>query len=326
MELGVTLPIFAGYGDDDEWLVPAERYRRFARRAEELGFGGAWAFDHLTPPPYYGFGACLDPLIALSHAAEATEAIPLGTNILILPLRNPVMVANRAATLQHLSEGRLTLGLGAGYVESEFEAANVPHVERYARFSEGIELLYRLLNEDYVTFDGDFWRVENLRMEPHNARPPRVLAGGTGASDDDGGRSVAEKVMERIHLTDGWIAGPWNPEDAESDWTDIEAYLRDRDADPNSYDRALMTFTHLFPNLDSEESRDRQRTLVERYSHWGYAKQNYSLGSVEDVRERLRAYEEIGFEEVVLTPITPDLHQLDRQLELWAELLLPEFH
>lgn len=325
MELGVTLPGFTGYDKNTEWLVPPSRYKRFARQAEALGFASIWAFDHLTPPPYYGFGACLDPLIALATTAEVTDTIPLGTDILILPLRNPVMTASRAATLQHLSEGRLTLGLGAGYVEAEFDAANIPYDERYARFSEGIELLYRLLTEDSVTAAGQFWQIEDVRIEPQPPRPPRVLAGGTGATDDDGHRSVAEKVMERIASVDGWIAGPWAPTAAASDWADIESYLSDHGTDPAAYDRVLMTFTHLYPSLDSAASRSRQQTLIERFSHWGYAKQHYALGSVDDVIERLREYEAIGFDEVILTPITPDLHALDRQLERWADHLLPAF-
>lgn len=326
MELGVTLPGTAGKSRGNDWLVPPNRYVEFAERAEDLGFSSAYNFDHLTSPPYYGYGAAVDPLIALTAAAQATDRIRLGTNILIMPLRNPVMLASRAATLQHFAPGRLTLGLGAGYVEAEYEAANVPFEERYARFHEGIELLYRLLNEREVTHDGRFWQVEDLTIEPFSTKPPRILAGGTGASDDDGNRSVAEPVMERIHETDGWIAGPWEPEMVRSDWGDIANYVEDQGGEPGKNDRVLMTFTHLFPNLDTDEARERQRHLVDQYSDWGYASRNYSLGSVEDVRERLGAYEDIGIEEVVLTPITSELQSIDRQLDLWADELLPHFH
>lgn len=326
MDLSVSLPGFAGYNDDTDWLVPPHRYKQFAQRAEHHGFAGIWAYDHLTPPPYYGFGACLDPLIALAHAAEATTTIPLGTDILILPLRNPVMVASRAATLQHLSNGRLTLGLGAGYVEGEFDAVNVPYEERYARFHEGIHLLYRLLTEQSVTHDGDYWPVTDLTIEPHPNRPPRVLAGGTGVTDNDETRTVAEKIKERIAFVDGWIAGPWRPAAAAADWADIETYLTENGANPTACDRVIMNFTHLYPTLDTEESRSRQRALVDRFSHWGYAKDNYVLGSVDDIISRLAEYEAIGFDEVILTPITNDLHALDQQLDYWADYLLPEFH
>lgn len=325
MQLSVSLPSFTGYNDDTEWRVPTERYKHYARRAEQLGFAGIWAYDHLTPPQYYGFGACLDPLIALAHVAEVTDTIPLGTDILILPLRNPVMVASRAATLQHLSNARLTLGLGAGYVESEFDAVNIPYEERFARFHEGIHLLARLLTERSVTHEGTYYPVTDLTIEPHLDRPPRILAGGTGVPDEDGSRTVAEKVMERIAGVDGWIAGPWSPEAAAADWADIDAYLNAKGETPAAYDRVIMTFTHLYPNLETSEARTRQRSLVDRFSHWGYAKDNYTLGSIEDIIARLREYEAIGFDEVILSPITSDLHALDQQLEHWADHLLPAF-
>lgn len=325
MEIGVTLPTFVGYNDKNEWIVPPNRLRQFARKAEELGFSSLWAPDHLTPPPYYEWGAALDPLVMLSHAANVTDTISLGTNILILPLRNPVMVANRVASLQHLSEGRLSLGVGAGYVEGEFEAANVPYRERYARFSEGIELLNRLLKEESVTFDGDFWQVEDLHIEPDNARPPTILAAGAGRKTDDG-RAVSENVMERVHISDGWIAGPWHPDAAESDWQDIQGYLREHEENPDRYGRSIVTMTHLFPNLQSDEARKRQRTLIEQFSDWEWGKQNYLLGNVEDIKQYLHRFEAIGFEEVIFLPLTKDLHELDRQLELWNEYLMPMFH
>jgi alkanesulfonate monooxygenase SsuD/methylene tetrahydromethanopterin reductase-like flavin-dependent oxidoreductase (luciferase family) len=97
-------------------------------------------FDHLVEPPTYRTSV-LDPLVAFAHAAAVTGEMDFGTSILLLPLRRTANVASRAATLQHLVDGDLTLGVGAGYVEKEFEAAGVPMTERGPRLSEGIEIV-----------------------------------------------------------------------------------------------------------------------------------------------------------------------------------------
>lgn len=131
MRLSVSLPGFA----TDGYRVPPSRLKHFARQAEEFGFGGVWQSDHLLNPPTYST-SFLDPLTTLASIAEVTDRIPLGTCLVILPLRDPVWVAKRAATVQHLSEGRLSLGVGLGYVEDEFEAVGVPISERSPRFTK----------------------------------------------------------------------------------------------------------------------------------------------------------------------------------------------
>lgn len=105
MKLGVALPSFGS----NDCRVTVRQLERYARRAEEYGFEGAWELEHLVRPPIYQI-SWLDPLTTLATVAGTTETISIGTSILILPMRNPVLVAQRAATIQHLSEGRLTLG------------------------------------------------------------------------------------------------------------------------------------------------------------------------------------------------------------------------
>jgi alkanesulfonate monooxygenase SsuD/methylene tetrahydromethanopterin reductase-like flavin-dependent oxidoreductase (luciferase family) len=102
MDLGVAPPTFA----TDGWRLPASRLLRFAERAEALDFAGVWVTEHLRHPPNRNYSR-LAPMTTLATVAGATESIPIGTSVLILPLRDPVLVAQRAATLQHLSEERL---------------------------------------------------------------------------------------------------------------------------------------------------------------------------------------------------------------------------
>ncbi|MDX1746135.1 MAG: LLM class flavin-dependent oxidoreductase, partial [Halobacteriales archaeon] len=301
MKLGVGLPSYAS----DPHRIPPNRLRRYAQQAEEREFAGAWLIEHLVRPPTYAT-SLLDPLTTLAHVAGATETLPLGTSVLLLPLRDVVMVAKRAATIQHLAGDRLTLGLGTGYVEEEFDAVGVPIEERSARFLEGIELLRALFAGERVTFAGDYFSVSDFQLEPVTDPPPRILTGGGGTdrpTKDGSGteRVVLDSVKRRIDAADGWIAPPRAPDVLETDWTAFASRLDSQGRDPDSVDRVALQYLHLEPG-DPEQARRHQRreaadfigpdrTVDEIEDAWLF-------GSVDDIKERLRRYERQGFDQV----------------------------
>ena len=323
MKLGVGLPSYAS----DTHRFPPERLRRYAQEAEDRGFAGAWLIEHLVRPPTYAT-SLLDPLTTLANVAGATETLPVGTSVLLLPLRNVVMAAKRAASLQHLSGGRLTLGLGTGYVDEEFDAVGVPIAERSARFLEGIELLRALFEGERVTYDGEFYSVSEFRLEPSLGVPPRVLTGGGGTDEADGERVVRDSVRRRIDHADGWIAPPRTAATIESDWNAFADRLESQGRDPAAVDTVALQYVHLEPGapaqarrIQRKEARDfvgPDRTVADVEDAWLF-------GSIEEIRERLRGYEGLGFEEVILHPITRDPAELDRQIRLWDEYFRDEF-
>jgi alkanesulfonate monooxygenase len=323
MQLGVGLPSFSS----ETHALPPHRFERYARTAEEHGFAGAWLIEHLVRPPTYA-SSLLDPLSTLSYVAGATDSIPIGTSVMLLPLRDPVMAAKRAATIQHLAGRRLTLGLGTGYVEAEFDAVGVPMEERSARYLEGIELLWRLFHEDTVTFDGEFYSVEGFRLEPSLGRPPRILAGG-GGHDTDEGRRVYRSVKSRLDHADGWIAAPGPIEDVAGDWASFAGYLESRGRDPSAVEKVALQYLHLVPGEDgsavAREQRNAYRGMVGPARSAEYAMENWLSGTVEAVRGTLAAYEREGFDEVILYPVTPDPGSLERQLRRYRDLLCPGF-
>lgn len=320
MKLGVALPSFASDGS----RVTARLLERYALQAEEYGFAGIWQLEHLLQPPTYRT-SWLDPLSTLATVAGVTESIPIGTSILVLPMRNPMLVAKRAATIQHLSEGRLTLGLGLGYVESEFDAVNIPFEERSARFSEGLELLYRLLHEDEVTFEGEFYNVTAVSLEP-DVRPPRLLAGGASVQRD-GEQYVPEPVIGRIAKVDGWIAPSGPPWLRKENWTEIADRLEKNGRDPATLDRVALNYTYLVPGADPETATEKQRAVFDGYitGSRGSAEELHLLGSVADALEQLATYEDAGFDQVIIAPPTYDPHEITRQLRLWKDELLQEY-
>jgi alkanesulfonate monooxygenase len=320
MDISVGLPSFA----TDGHRIPGSRFERYARHAEACGFAGGYVIEHLATPPTYAT-SLLDSLTTLATVGGATESLPLGTSILILPMRNPVLVAKRAVTIQHLCDRRLTLGLGTGYVESEYDAVDVPFEERSSRFLEGVELLSRLFHEETVTFEGDHYGVEEFRLEPSPSMPPRILAGGGGV-DADGERRVLESVRRRIDHADGWIAAPGDVDTVGADWAHFADRLAGTGRDPEDVDRVALQYLHLVPTDDPELARAKQRRAYRRLLGGDrpveHAERNWLFGSLPEVRETLAAYEGMGFDEIVLHPVTNTPGTLDDQLSLWRDHLL----
>src|SRR4029450_5608317 len=139
---GVFLPSYIWEGDGPE---RARGIRNFARTVEDLGFDSLFVTDHLLAAKRFYSVSFLEPLSALAVAAGATERVRLGTSILIMPLRNPVMLAKELATLQFLSDDRMILGAGVGWNEQEYAALSVKKSERGKRTDEMLDIIVPLL-------------------------------------------------------------------------------------------------------------------------------------------------------------------------------------
>ena len=171
-----------------------------AAAAERAGFATLWSGEHVVMVdesasryPYSDDGRIavpaeadwIDPLIGLSFAAAATSTIRIATGVLLLPEHNPVLVAKQAATLDTLSGGRLTLGIGIGWSREEFDALGVPFERRGARTEEYVDAMRTLWRDDVASFDGDFVRFDSVRVNPkpvHDRRIPVVLGGNSDAA------------------------------------------------------------------------------------------------------------------------------------------------
>ncbi|MDQ1439539.1 MAG: hypothetical protein QOK43_3168 [Acidimicrobiaceae bacterium] len=200
MKFGI---IFANTGPA---AVDFEYAAELARLAEENGFESLWTVEHVVVPaayesqyPYAKDGRMPggedvpipDPLVWLSFVAAATTRIKLATGILILPQRNPVVLAKEVATLDVLSGGRAVLGVGVGWLKEEFDALGVPFSERGARTDEAIEVLRMLWRDAEPSFAGRFTGFERAKSFPKPAQsggPPIVVGGHTPAAARRAGR------------------------------------------------------------------------------------------------------------------------------------------
>jgi probable F420-dependent oxidoreductase len=179
--------------------------------ADECGFATLWAGEHVVMVdqsashyPYSDDGAIavpaqadwLDPMIALAFAAAASSRIAVATGVLLLPEHNPVVVAKQAASLDRLSGGRLTLGVGVGWSKEEFAALGVPFEHRAARTAEYVAAIRTLWRDDVASFDGKFVGFDSIRVNPKPVRDrgiPIVMGGNSDAA-----------LRRVVSLADGW--------------------------------------------------------------------------------------------------------------------------
>jgi probable F420-dependent oxidoreductase len=153
-----------------------------ARDAEELGFSDVWVSDHIVHPAAQNYPSphLYDPLLTLAWAAAATERVGLGTSVLVVPMHEPVALANQLASLSALSKGRLTLAVGVGWSEAEYEAVGADFRTRGKRLDEALELFRVLWRDDPASFAGTFRTVTDIRLLPKPVgRIPFWIGGGS---------------------------------------------------------------------------------------------------------------------------------------------------
>jgi alkanesulfonate monooxygenase SsuD/methylene tetrahydromethanopterin reductase-like flavin-dependent oxidoreductase (luciferase family) len=270
MDVGIGLPN-AVRGVDRRGTV------EWARRAEEVGFSSLGTIDRIVFPSY-------ESLISLAAAAAVTERIKLVTDILIAPLRaNTALFAKQTATLDHLSEGRLVLGLAVGGREDDFELSDVDFSKRGRTFDRQLEELAALWGTD--------------RVAP--ASRPGLLIGG---------RSDAALRRAARH-GDGWTFGGGTPEAfAENRAKVREAWAAEgRDDEPRTM--ALFYFA-----LGERAEEDARNDLLDYYGFLGdYAEQLVAAAAKDEatVKERLSAFEDAGADEVICFPTSIDPEQVD---------------
>lgn len=182
MKIGVVINIAE---DFISGLTPAyTELRELAQTAEARGLDSIWLFDHLLfrwdeadPDQTSGIWECWTLLSAL---AEATERVELGTLVLCNPFRNPALLAKMAHTLDEVSNGRLLLGLGAGWHKPEFDAFGFPFDHRVSRFEEALQIMTPLLKGQRVDFAGKFYQAANCVITPPGPRERIPLLVGAG--------------------------------------------------------------------------------------------------------------------------------------------------
>jgi probable F420-dependent oxidoreductase len=312
---GVFLPSYVWEGDGPE---RARGIKEFARAVEDMGFDSLFVTDHLIAAKRFYSVSFLEPLTALAVAAGATSRVRLGTSILIMPLRHPVMLAKELATLQFLSENRVILGAGVGWNEFEYAALGVRKTERGKRTDEMLDIMIPLLEGERVTYHGDFYSVDDLFIEPRSAQRPEIWIGGGSQLADPKSPDLpkfVDSVKARVLRTDGWIPRPTcPPEEIARDWRELQDYYLEHGKDPSECVVAHENFMHIVLTNDPERARREQHEAFLRVmsNERGpkYLETVYLFGTPDEIAASLQQRVDAGVEYFMLHTMTPDPAQL----------------
>jgi probable F420-dependent oxidoreductase len=201
MQLGIHLPHAGSQASPD--LI-----RRHARQAEDIGLSDVWVSEHIIVPraQFPRSPLFYDPILTLTWVAAVTQRVRLGTSVIVLPMRHPLPLAKELSTLHNLSDGRLILGVGVGWLEPEFAALGVPFRERGRRMDEGIAMMRAVWTQDPVTFGSKYIPAEiaDMTMTPLPVSPIPLWIGGS-----------SEAALKRTaRIADGWHGSRHTPEEA----------------------------------------------------------------------------------------------------------------
>jgi probable F420-dependent oxidoreductase len=275
----------------------------YATRAEALGFTGLWALDSAVGGPTSG-APLLDAPQLLAYAAAVTRRVRLGVAVIVMNRRQPVLLAKEMASLDRLTGGRLTVGVGLGApADDRVAALGFPADRPVRRLVEGVEVMRALWAADEVTHDGELLRFSGARVEPKPVqRPgPPVWFGA--------GREPALRRAAR--LADGWMgAGSSSAEDFARQVPVVRAALEEAGRDPARFPIAKRVY--LAVEDDERVARERMAAILDAMYGWpGLADRCAVCGPAERVAETVRAIADAGAHEILLNPMYGHLAQLE---------------
>ncbi|TMK14053.1 MAG: TIGR03619 family F420-dependent LLM class oxidoreductase [Alphaproteobacteria bacterium] len=294
------------------WQPAIDEMQALVRLVDDCGYDSLWVGDHIA------FAAAIfDPLLQLAQAAVVSRRLKLGTNVYLVPLRHPVLVAKQAATLDHLSEGRLIFGVGiGGEFPKEFEACGVPLGERGARLTAAIPLLRQLWSGEPVSYGGRYFGAfSEVSMQPPSRQPgrPPIWVGGR-----------ADAALARAgSLADGWISYVVTPETYRAGLEKIAAAAESAGRKIEHFGTGHLLFARLDETYDKALDAA-AATLSNRYAmDFRRAAERYAaLGRPEQVAARIRAFHEAGVRHLVLDLVGP-YEERPQQIDGFARDVLP---
>lgn len=238
MHFAISIPQLYADGEFDPVA-----FRNYCAGVEQLGYDSAWAHESLLSA-----SPQLSPIEMMTYAAACTQRLRLGCAVFVSTLHSPVHLARSMATLDQLSGGRVDVGIGAGGSQRPFAAFGLTSDRYVARFTEGLAVMKALWTEERVTFDGDFFRLADVAMEPKPVRKPHppVWIGATG-----------EAALRRAaRLGDGFFGSGGSPADRFAEQVRVvRAAVADAGRDPAEFPIAKR----LYIGVDDNAGRARDR-------------------------------------------------------------------
>jgi alkanesulfonate monooxygenase len=293
-------------------LPDAQELVEYGVRMEALGFDSLWVWDHifLGVEPHFPI---IDSLSLLTAVGARTKRIKLGTGVLVLPLRNPVLLAKQLSSMDQLSKGRLLLGVASGWYKREFDSVGVSFEKRGKIMDESLAIMTRLWTEDVVAGDYPPYAMKAAVMFPKPLQRPRppILIGG-----------YVDRVLKRAGVAaDGWLTYFYTPASFTKSWKKVCDFAAEAGKDP-----ARLLNANQLPIMVGKSRAAVEAPMLDWLSkEWDYAswsestKDSAVMGTVDDCLAQLQAHLDVGVQKIIFVPYQ---YRVD-QIEVIAKEIIP---
>lgn len=306
---GIAVRNFTAYPE----MPDARALVEYGVKMEELGYDSLWVWDHILLGVDPNF-PIVDSLTLLTAIAARTTRIKLSTGILVLPLRNPVLLAKQLSTMDQLSNGRLLMAMAVGWYKREFDAAGIPFEQRGRIMDDNLEILKRFWMEDKVDGEWTNHKVSAGVMYPKPVQKPRppLLIGG-----------YVDKVLKRAaEKGDGWLTYFYKPESFAISWEKLRNFAAEAGKNPDE----LMNGAQL-PIMVGKSRKDVEGPMMEWLNRdFDIAQGSLStmdsaiMGTVDECAAQLKEHLAVGVQKIIFVPYK---YQMD-QCEIIAKEIIPE--
>jgi probable F420-dependent oxidoreductase len=287
--------------------VDVELIRKFVTRAEALGFDSLWVQEQIISD-----SSILEPVTLLTYVSALTRRVRLGSSVLLTVIRNPVQLAKSLATLDQLSNGRLILGVGVGGEHVPESVFGISGERRGRRFIEGIQVMKALWTQPRASFNGQFWKFENVAMEPKPLQQPQPPLW-FGARDAIGLRRAARHGQ-------GWMgAGSSSSADFVQQIGTLGRFLDEEKRNPAQFAISKRVYLAIDNDRDRAERRLKEWFAV-RYKRAEMAAHVSLWGSRQECADKLNYLVRAGAKHLMLNPVFDEMEQLELLAEVVKEL------
>ena len=317
LKFGAWIPTYA-WSDGTSDPKNVKRIRESIEKCEEHGID-VWVIDHLLSAPGLYGNAWLEPLSVLTYAAALTRKVKLGTGILVLPVRHPVLLAKEISTICHLSQNRYVFGVGPGWYAREYEVTGSRIEERGTRTDEIIEAVTLLLTKPNASFSGKYYQFHDVTIDPRPPRMPEMwVSGGSRVPDptDHDVPVIATTVMNRIVKAGNWLSRCSGKQEwVKRDWVQLQGHAKAMGKDPRTLTFGHCNFTHLVDTTSDEKAKEKSREPFLRamgtHRTYEHLQECYMIGSPDRINARIEDLQKAGLQYLVLGPVTDDPKQID---------------
>ena len=334
MKFGIALPTgFEGLILPSPFASPSQLVE-LVKKAEDLGYDSVFPNDHFTiqkyvaekekvTPNYY------EPLITLAAAASITRRIKLLTGVVVLPYREPILLAKQVSTLDQISGGRFILGVGIGAYREEFRGVHPRWKDkpRSGIMDEALQCLQKLLADDIVSFSGEFFQFENLRVYPKPLQQPFPIY--IGGNSEQGMVRAAKYGL-------GWIPACLSPQAIKDRLTRLASYLEKEGRSLSDIEVAPQIFgrlgkskaeateglknSELYQHLVSLKASTLKGDSIETLDDFNL------IGTPDDVIEQVQSYKEAGVQHITgICFAVKTVKEFEEQMQIFAESVIPAF-